>query len=203
LVRRGHQTWMAGRSTGEIPFRADGFFGRHIFLPLVLRGVFHHVLTSHTPMGRRARPVGLPHGGPLIRQKRKDLRAAGVAFVPKVAGVRDGYPVLDGDRVLEVANVIWCTGFQPGFSWIDIPVFGPGQQPVHERGVVTSEPGLYFIGLHFLHSFSSTMIHGAARDAEYIANALAEAAGRKVSFVQPDRDATAAELRQPVQRVGT
>jgi putative flavoprotein involved in K+ transport len=203
LARRGHPTWMAGRSTGEIPFRGDSFLGRHVLFPLVLRGVFHHVLTTKTPMGRRARPVGLPHGGPLIRQKRKQLAAAGVTFVPKVAGVRDGHPVLDGDRVLDVANVIWCTGFQPGFSWIDIPVFGPGQQPVHERGVVTSEPGLYFIGLHFLHSFSSTMIHGAARDSEYIANALVEAVGRKVSFVQSDRDATATKTAPAVQRVGT
>jgi putative flavoprotein involved in K+ transport len=178
VVRHGHQTWMSGRSTGELPFRIDSFVGRHILAPLILRFVFHRVLTTSTPMGRKARPVGLPRGGPLIRQKRKLLAAAGVTAVPKVASVRDGLPVLEDDRVLDVANVIWCTGFFPGFSWIDIPVFGADGQPVHERGVVTSEPGLYFVGLHFLHSMSSTMIHAAARDSEHVVNAVAAAVRR-------------------------
>jgi putative flavoprotein involved in K+ transport len=39
---------------------------------------------------------------------------------------------------------------------------------------VTTEPGLYFVGLHFLYALSSTMIHGVARDAERIANHIAE-----------------------------
>jgi putative flavoprotein involved in K+ transport len=201
LVRRGHQTWMSGRSTGEIPFHIDSFAGRHILGPLVLRFVFHHLLTSSTPMGRKARPVGLPHAGPLIRQKRKELAAAGVVAVPKVTTVRDGLPVLEDDRVLDVANVIWCTGFFPGFSWIDIPVFGPGGQPVHERGVVTSEPGLYFVGLHFLHSFSSTMIHGAARDAEHVANAVAAAVQRPSPVIASDREPAERTL-QAARRAG-
>lgn len=201
LVKRGHPTWMAGRSTGEIPFRINSFFGRHIMAPIVLRGVFHHLLTSRTPMGRRARPVGLSHGAPLIRQKRKELGAAGVAFVPKMVGVRAGSPVLEDDRLLDVANVIWCTGFDPGFAWIDIPIFGEGGQPIHERGVVKSEPGLFFVGLHFLHAMSSTMIHGAARDAEYVANAVAIVAERKMSAIHAERGTPTKVL--PVRRVGT
>jgi putative flavoprotein involved in K+ transport len=198
LVRSGHQVWMAGRSTGEIPFTVSSFLGRHVFAPLFLRGIFHHLLTSSTPMGRRVRPAGLPQGGPLIRQKRRHLAAAGVQSVPKVATVRDGLPVLADDRVLDVANVIWCTGFHPGFSWIDLPVFGAGGQPIHERGVVKSEPGLYFIGLHFLHSMSSTMIHGAARDAAHIAKAIDAAVARKPPARQ-EREATAIAA---VRRVG-
>jgi putative flavoprotein involved in K+ transport len=188
VVRNGHETWMAGRSTGELPFRISSFVGRHILGPFILRFVFHRVLTSSTPMGRKVRPVGLPPGGPLIRQKRKDLAAAGVVATPKVTGVSDGRPLLDDGRVLDVANVVWCTGFHPGFSWIDLPVFGAAGHPLHERGVVTSEPGLYFLGLHFLHSFSSTMIHGAARDAEYVARAVAAAV--RCSPVAPDRQRT-------------
>ena len=42
-------------------------------------------------------------------------------------------------------------------------------EPVHERGVVPGEPGLYFVGLHFLYAMSSTMIHGVGRDAEHVA----------------------------------
>ncbi|HKI29344.1 MAG TPA: hypothetical protein VKB32_07970 [Actinomycetota bacterium] len=68
-------------------------------------------------------------------------------------------------------NVVWCTGFHPGFSWIDLPVLGP-QEPRHRRGIVESEPGLYFIGLKFLYSVSSEQIHGVGRDADYIAGKI-------------------------------
>jgi putative flavoprotein involved in K+ transport len=76
--------------------------------------------------------------------------------------------------VLDVGNVIWCTGFHPGLSWIDLPnpIHGADGEPVHDRGIVPGEPGFYFVGLHFLYSFSSTMIHGVARDAERIADTI-------------------------------
>jgi putative flavoprotein involved in K+ transport len=60
-------------------------------------------------------------------------------------------------------------------SWIDLPIFEQDGEPRHEGGVVASEPGLYFVGLHFLYALSSTMIHGIARDADRIANAVATA----------------------------
>ena len=63
----------------------------------------------------------LAHGPPLVRVKPEDLAAAGVERVPRVAGVQDGRPVLEDGRVLDVANVIWCTGFDPGSRWIDLP----------------------------------------------------------------------------------
>jgi putative flavoprotein involved in K+ transport len=43
---------------------------------------------------------------------------------------------------------------------------------VHDGGIVPGEPGFYFVGLHFLYSASSTMIHGIARDAERIASTI-------------------------------
>ncbi len=174
----GHRTWMAGRDTGHVPFRIEGLAARLVLARLVLRVLFHRILTVATPIGRKARPKMLHGGGPLIRVKPKDLDAAGIERVPRVVGVRNGLPLLEGGRVLDVANVVWCTGFHPGFSWIDIPVFGPDGEPQHERGVVTSQPGLYFLGLHFLYSFSSTMIHGVGRDAARIADAVAGRAHR-------------------------
>jgi putative flavoprotein involved in K+ transport len=84
-----------------------------------------------------------------------------------VVGVRDGRPLLEDGRVLDVANVIWCTGFEPGFSWINLPVLG-ADGPLHERGVVANELGLYFVGLHFLYAASSGQIQGVSRDAEHI-----------------------------------
>ena len=186
LARAGHQTWLSGRDTGHIPFRIEGVAGRFVLVHLVLRVVFHRVLTTDTPIGRKARPKIVSQGGPLIRVKPKDLAAAGVQRVPRTAGVRDGLPLLDDGRVLDVTNVVWCTGFHPGFSWIQLPAFGSDGEPVHARGVAANEPGLYFVGLHFLYAMSSTMIHGVGRDAEHIVDTIA-ARTRK-----PDR------VREPI-----
>ena len=95
LARAGHPTWMSGRDTGHIPFRIDGTAARLGLVRLVLRGVFHRVLTTDTPIGRKVRPAVVSRGGPLIRVKPKDLAAAGVVRVPRTAGVREGRPVLD------------------------------------------------------------------------------------------------------------
>jgi putative flavoprotein involved in K+ transport len=71
-----------------------------------------------------------------------------------------------------IANIIWCTGFGPGFDWIDLPVFGSDGTVRHQSGVVESHPGLYFVGLHFLHAMSSSMVHGVGRDAARIVRAI-------------------------------
>jgi putative flavoprotein involved in K+ transport len=172
-VRRGHRTWLAGRDVGEAPFRIDGLAARTVLSRLLLRVVFHRLLTVRTPMGRRARPKFTEHGTRLIRTRASDLAAAGVERVPRVAGVRDGRPVLDDGRVLDAATVVWCTGFHPGFSWIDLPVLDERGDPRHEEGIVPGEPGLYFVGLHFLYAVSSTMIHGVGRDAARVAAVVA------------------------------
>jgi putative flavoprotein involved in K+ transport len=171
-LARSHRIWMSGRDTGHVPFRIDSL-AAHVLVPLVLRILFHRVLTVDTPMGRKARPKVISQGGPLIRVKPKDLVRAGVERIPRVAGVRGGLPLLEDGRVLDVSNVIWSTGFHPGFSWIDLPIFDEHGEPKHDRGIVTTEPGLYFVGLHFLYAFSSTMIHGVGRDAERVAGVIA------------------------------
>jgi putative flavoprotein involved in K+ transport len=170
-----HQVYMSGRSTGEIPFRIDGFLGRHLLVKLVLRLLFHRVLTVDTPIGRKIRPKVISKGGPLIRVKQSDMEEAGIERLPKMTGVKDGLPVLEDGRVLEVENIVWCTGFRPGFSWIDLPIHGD-YEPQHERGVVLSQPGLYFTGLHFQSGLSSSMIHGVSKDARYIVNQIARRA---------------------------
>ena len=166
-----HRVWVSGRDTGHVPFRIDSLASR-LLLPIVFRLVFHRILTVRTPIGRKVRPNVLGVGGPLIRVKPEALAAAGVERVPRMAGVLRGQPLLTDGRQLEAANVIWCTGFHPGFSWIDLPVFEDDGHPRHEAGVVTSEPGLYFVGLHFLYALSSTMIHGVGRDAKRIAGVI-------------------------------
>jgi putative flavoprotein involved in K+ transport len=90
-----------------------------------------------------------------------------------VSGADRGLPVLEDGTVLDVPNVVWCTGFEAGFKWIELPIFDERGEPAHEAGVVPSAPGLFFVGLHFLYSMSSSMIHGVSRDAERIVEQLA------------------------------
>jgi putative flavoprotein involved in K+ transport len=173
LARAGHPTWLSGNSTGEVPFRIEGAAARLLLVPLLFRVVFHRILTVATPIGRKARPRLVSHGAPLVRTRQRDLAAAGVVRVPKTAGVRGGRPVLEDGQVLDVANVVWCTGFESGFDWIDLPVFDGGGQPLQTRGLAQADPGLGFVGLHFMYAMSSAMIHGVARDAEYVAARIA------------------------------
>jgi len=126
-----------------------------------------------TAIGRKARPKALTSIGPLERVRPKELAAAGVERVPRTVGVRDGLPALEDGRVMDVANVIWCTGLRPDFGWIDLPVFGQDGLPVHDRGIVGSEPGLYFVGLFFLSSLTSSLIGGVGKDAGHIADHIA------------------------------
>lgn len=176
-VAQQHPTWMSGRDVGHIPFRIEKRLAQRLLIPFVIRFLYHRVLTVNTPIGRKVRPQKMGHGGPLIRVKPKDMDAMGIERVPKMAGVQNGLPVMENGRVLDVTNVIWCTGYRPNFSWIDLPIFGGEenpQEPVHERGIVVDEPGLYFTGLFFLYALSSSLVTGVARDAKYIARAIAE-----------------------------
>ena len=167
-VARTHPTWLSGKESGAVPYPVDGFFGRHILFR-VIRFIGHHVLSMKTPIGRKARPKMLFHSAPLIRVKLKDVTAAGIQRVPRVVGGRDGKPLLADGHTLDVRNVIWCTGFHPGFSWIDLPIFGERRVPIHDSGIVTQLPGLYFVGLHYLYAMSSATVVGVGRDAERVA----------------------------------
>ena len=171
-ARAGHKTWLAGRSVGQVPFRPEGFWGRNLFGPLLIGFLFKYVLTVRSPFGRKGRAERLEKGAPLIRVKSVDLAAAGIERVARVTGVESGLPRLANGRVVQAANVIWCTGFASGFEWIDLPIFDSHGHVVHRSGVVESEPGLYFLGLPFLHSFSSSMVHGVGRDAARIVRVI-------------------------------
>ena len=170
-LSRTHRVLLSGPGTGQIPVRHGTLPARLGFR--VFRFFGHRVLRVDTRIGRKLGPKLVAKGDPLIRTKLKDLLAAGVERVPRVVGVRDGVPVLEDDRGVDVANVVWCTGFRTDFGWIDLPVFGDHGQPMHYRGVVDSEPGLYFLGLVFQYAFSSDVLPGGGRDAEYIAKHIA------------------------------
>jgi putative flavoprotein involved in K+ transport len=169
VAQAGHQTVLSGRDTGQVPFNP---YAR--FLNPVLKLVATRVLTVSTPFGRKAKAAIRSHGVPLLRVKKADLEAAGVERVfVRTVGVIDGLPVLEDGRVVEVANVIWCTGFRNDYGWIRFPLpLEDDGFPAQERGAVPSSPGLYFVGMPFLHSFSSMLILGAGRDAKRVVKHL-------------------------------
>ena len=169
-LSRTHPVWLSGPDRGHVPVNIDGWVGRHIGARIVVF-VGRHVLTLRTPIGRRAKAKA-GRGDPLVRVKPRQLLRAGVQRVGKTVEIRDGAPVLEDGRVLEVANVIWCTGFRHDLSWIGLPIFNDDGTPMQERGVVTNEPGLYFLGLPFQFALSSDVLPGATRDARYVVRQL-------------------------------
>jgi putative flavoprotein involved in K+ transport len=179
---------LSGRGHGQLPVSIDRWAGPHLIFPLVY-GVLSRVLTVDTPIGRKARERFRTGGPPLLRHRRPELTAAGVELTPaRTTGVVDGKPQLDDGRVVDVANVVWCTGYRPDFGWIRLPVFDAGGWPRQYRGAVADEPGLYFVGLMFLHSLGSVFVFGAVRDGRYVADRIVE---RLASA--PARDAGAAD----------
>jgi putative flavoprotein involved in K+ transport len=167
-----HRTWLSGPDTGQEPTRAGSIPDR-LFTPIMWLVATR--LTVRTFMGRKLRDHFLnpPRGIPLGRVRRKDIVAAGIERVGRTTGVRNGYPVLEDGRVLEVSNVIWCTGYMPDFSWIAPALPARHGFPIQDRGIIESVPGLYFVGLLFQYSLSSALVGGVGRDAEYIADHIA------------------------------
>lgn len=173
-------TYVSGKESGAIPFRIESWFGRKFGQRLV-RFFAVNVLNTATAIGRRARPKMLKKASPLVRVRPKELAAAGVVRVPRVTGIVDGKPELADGRALDVANIIWCTGFRPGFDWIDLPVFDEEGRPRQRRGIVDGQPGLYFCGLFFQHALWSETLTGMQVDARYVVEHLMERTKRATS----------------------
>jgi putative flavoprotein involved in K+ transport len=180
---------LAGKSPGQIPAPHGSLRFRPGFR--VFRFFMHRIVRVDTRIGRKLGPQIATHAAPLIRRREQDLAAVNVERVDRVVGIQDGLPVLEDGRVIDVPNVIWCTGFQNHYDWIDLPVFDEFGQPQHYRGCVGSEPGLYFLGLVFQYSASSDVLPGRGRDAKYIAKDI-EARQSARAVAHPERALAAA-----------
>src|SRR6188472_224727 len=188
----GHRTILSGKAHGQMPIKVTDTKRAMLGWPIV-EFVFGHVLTMRTPMGRRMRPEIRKSGGPLLRIRLGDLDRAGVErHDARTVGVRDGRPVLADGTVLDVANVIWATGYRPDYSFIAAPVVGDDGWPIEERGVSPTVPGLYFLGVPFQYAFSSMLVAGAGRDAAHVVDRIAERARRETLARRTEPVATAA-----------
>jgi putative flavoprotein involved in K+ transport len=156
---------LSGRDTGHVP---TGLVRRRLFWWLLN----HITVDPHTPFGRRVLTHQRRRGAPLFRLTPTHLHRAGVVRVPRTTAVRDGKPQLADGRVLDVTSVVWATGFQPNYGWIDVPIFDADGYPRHRRGLVAAAPGLFFLGLPFQHTLTSAAIGGVGKDARYLSERI-------------------------------
>ena len=83
-------------------------------------------------------------------------------------------------RASNITVVIWATGYSFDFSLVRLPILDSDGYPVQKRGI-TDYPGLYFVGLPWLHNAKSGLLFGTAQDAAYIASAINEEADRHLT----------------------
>ncbi len=91
-----------------------------------------------------------------------------------------------------ITAIVWCIGFHPNFKFIKLPVFNMRGFPETDRGV-TAIPGLYFLGLPWMHTWGSARFSGIAEDADYIAAQIGigvendlNPPGTTPSFLEPE-----------------
>lgn len=90
-------------------------------------------------------------------------------------GGSDSWSELDLEEK-EIGAVIWCTGFEGDWSWLEIDTFGADGEPDHEDGIATVS-GLYFIGFPWLSKRKSGIIYGIPEDSERIVSHILDRIG--------------------------
>jgi putative flavoprotein involved in K+ transport len=159
-----HKTYISGKPTFHIPELITHFFGDFYWW------LISNLATVRTPIGRKVKSKIIGGGGPLLRIAADELDRKGVTRLPRVNGLKDGYPLLADGNCLEISNIIWATGFKPDFSWIDLNIKDGSGWPKTGRGISLDHKGLYFMGMPFQFGLTSGLVGGVGRDAKYIAN---------------------------------
>jgi putative flavoprotein involved in K+ transport len=141
-------------------------FGRDLFWYLEATGLIRKTTASR--IGRR-----LEGRDTLIGSRPRTLRRRhGVQLHGRAVSAAGRTVTFNDSEQLDANAVIWATGFRTDHSWIDAPIFDGEGRVVHQRGV-TQSPGLYFLGLSWLHTRGSALIGWVKDDAEYLADQIA------------------------------
>jgi putative flavoprotein involved in K+ transport len=163
-LSRTHEVHLAiGSRQVPLPQR---MLGRDLFWYLDKTGLIR--VSTDSRLGRRM----AGRDNTLIGSSSRRLRRRHDVRLHERAVDADGTAVrfADGSAVA-AETVVWATGFRPDLSWVDVPVFDAAGHLVHTRGV-TTEPGLYFLGLSWQHTRGSALLGWVKDDAEYIAEQI-------------------------------
>jgi putative flavoprotein involved in K+ transport len=168
LLHEKRSVYIAGKPTAQIPDFIFKYFGKQFVW------VNKYILNTSTPMGRKFQAAIMKgKGAPLIHISPEEAQLAGVKILPRLKGAQEGWPVTENDERMEVSAIIWCTGFHPDYSWLDLPgAIADNGYPLTFRGISPNHPGLYFVGSSFQYSLTSTWMGGVGRDAAYVVNHL-------------------------------
>ena len=168
LARSGRDVVLSGRDVGALPRR---LLGRDLYdwlWPTAMRP------TIDSRIGRCLMEGRLFTGDPLIGMEAGAFERSGVARAGRVVAAADGDPVLEGGRRLEdIAAIVWCTGFRPDYSWIELPALGLDGYPAHRRGMALGVEGLGFLGMRFQRRMGSALLGGVGEDAAEVVGRLA------------------------------
>jgi len=84
-------------------------------------------------------------------------------------------PIADVTRIdlrdAGITTILWANGYRPDYSWIELEVADEFGWPVQERGA-SEHPGLYFVGVNWLHKRKSALFGGVGEDAEHVVSHL-------------------------------
>lgn len=171
----------------RLPRIPERLLGRSLFWWLEALGVMD--ISVETRVGRKASRRDLLIGSsPAMVARQRGVRPVGraVAATGRESHISDG-------QTLRPKVVVWATGFQPDFRWIRLPVLNERGRPVHRRGA-TAIPGLYFLGLSWLHTRGSGLIGWVGRDAAHLAERIEEQARRQPAGIGSTADRRLHEL---------
>ena len=158
-----HETHLSiGSRQTPLPQR---ILGRDLFWYLDATGLIRK--TTESRIGKRMRQ----REDTLIGSRPRALRRHGVRLHGRAVDAEGSTVSFSDGTKLDVATVIWATGFRLDHSWIDVPVFDEAGRVLHERGV-TSSPGIYFLGLLWQHTRGSALLGWVKDDAEYLAGQI-------------------------------
>jgi putative flavoprotein involved in K+ transport len=157
--------------------------GRDLFWYLEKTGVIQKTVDSR--MGRRMSERETLIGSTPRRMRRQ----YGVELHGRAVSAQGSIVRFDDGTQVDVAGVVWATGFRVDHSWIDVPVFDAAGRLIHQRGV-TQAPGLYFLGMYWQHTRGSALLGWVKDDAEYLAERID--ASRADSFTPKTQIAGAA-----------
>jgi putative flavoprotein involved in K+ transport len=163
LADGSHRVHLAvGSRQKPLPQR---ILGRDLFWWLDKLGILAKSVDSR--LGQRLRDRDT-----LVGSSPKDAKRRGIELHPRLIAAEGKTIRFEDGSVLEPKAIVWATGFRPEHSWIKLPIHDEEGRVQQERGV-TSEPGLYFVGLSWQYTRGSALLGWVQHDAEFIAGQIA------------------------------